>query len=509
MLVTSTASVNSIADFLVALRSMTRQIVERTTLSRWVFDMKQSLPALNTLNPAQEWAPWEPKADQPWSAKWAAHLYRRFAFGHTRGDLRQAVECGMNKTVEQLLTLREAPPVTKQDATLTTPQLRAEWVQRMLTGPDQAREKLALFWHNHFATSVAKVQSPQLMLQQHRTIARHALGSFRQLLAAISHDPAMLIWLDSQQNVVGKPNENFAREVMELFTLGVGQYTEADIREAARAFTGWQVKDGDFVFNSADHDDRDKQIFGKRGNFNGDDVLKMLLNKPACALYIVRKLYREFVNEQQTPSDDFLKPLADAFRNSDYDIRVPVAMIATSRHFYSPYAYRQKIKSPVEYVVGVAKLLGVGVTGKILISSFSLLGGLELMGQNLYAPPNVKGWEGGHAWLSTAAVLARHNFANALINGGAELNDYAKRYNPTGFYPVANPLVMALRNGITEAKAMVDHLANMLLPDDCRAEVKQKLVQHIGDADPQTEAFLQKCRDAVYVLVTLPEYQLN
>ena len=184
-------------------------------------------------------------------------------------------------------------------------------------------------------------------------------------------------------------------------------------------------------------------------------------------------------------------------------------MIARSRHFYSGYAHRQKIKSPVEYAVGTSRLVGVGVTGKVIINPYSLLGALELMGQSLYNPPNDKGWVGGPSWLGASTVLARHNFSNALVNGGGELNDYARKHNPRDFYPVTNPLAQALRAEQTEPEAIVRFFADVLLPGDFRPEVRQRLIAHIGDTDRATEAYHQKCRDAIYVLLTLPEYQLN
>ena len=483
-----------------------------------------SLPSLESLDPVQAWSAWEPSANQPWDARQAAHLWRRFGFGHTRQELKTAVAEGMPATVERLFAVPREPtprpicvdgpppinPATSMpDSSSQVMALRAAWIRRMLDGVEPAREKLALFWHNHFATSIRKVVDASLMERQGELLFAHALGSFRTLLGEVSRDPAMLIWLDSTVNRKGKPNENFAREVMELFTLGVGRYTEADIRDAARAFTGSSLRAGKHWFDVSEHDAGQKVIFGKPGAWKGDDVLRLLLDRPECATYLARKMYREFVSESQDPPDALLKPLADAFRRADYDIRVPAMMIARSRHFYSGYAHRQKIKSPVEYAVGTSRLVGVGVTGKVIINPYSLLGALELMGQSLYNPPNVKGWEGGPSWLGASTVLARHNFSNALVNGGGELNDYARKHNPRDFYPVTNPLAQALRAEQTEPEAIVRFFADVLLPGDFRPEVRQRLIAHIGDTDRATEAYHQKCRDAIYVLLTLPEYQLN
>lgn len=479
---------------------------------------------LDKLDPAVEWAPWKPSAEQPWDTRWAAHLYRRAAFGPSRFEMRQAVEIGTEAAVNKLFAAPKEPakretaisgpagtnPMTGMpDASRHAAQLRAAWLQRMIDGVEPLREKMALFWHNHFATSIKKVNDGPLMENQGKVLFTHALGSFRQMLREISRDPAMLIWLDSNQNVKSHPNENYAREVMELFTLGVGNYKEKDIQEGARAFTGWHTTDGRFTFHAGDHDSGPKAFLGQKGEFDGEDILRILLEQPACAKYLTRKLYQFLVNENVTPPDSFLAPLADAFRKSDYDIAVPVRTILCSKHFYSDHAYRQKVKWPVEYVLGVVRMVGVGRTGLITVNPYSLLGTLELMGQLLYAPPNVKGWEAGKAWLNTATVLARHNFAHSLVNGMGELNDSAKKYNLQTFMPAVDPLVFMRSQEITEPAKIVDLYANMLLPRDFPPEVRNKLVAHIESARPETEAFDQRCRDTLFVLLTLPEYQLN
>jgi uncharacterized protein (DUF1800 family) len=485
---------------------------------------KGTLLPLDKLDPAAEWAAWKPGDAQPWDAKWAAHLYRRAGFGASRTEVREAASAGLEPTLDKLFAapkeakgrpaiITDPVPVNATtgmpDASRQAAVLRAAWLQRMIDGVEPLREKLALFWHNHFATSVKKVNDGALMEKQGELIFKHALGSFRQMLRDISRDPAMLIWLDSNQNVKSHPNENYAREVMELFSLGTGNYTEKDIQEGARAFTGWHTSDGKFTFRGAEHDGEAKTFLKQTGKWDGEDVLRILLDQPACAKFLTRKLYRFFVNEDLNPPDAFLAPLTDAFRKSDYDIAVPVRMILHSKHFFSDYAYRQKVKWPVEYVVGVVRMIGVGSTGRITVNPYSLLGTLELMGQQLYAPPNVKGWEAGKAWLNTATVLARHNFAHSLVNGMGDLNEHAKKYNLQTFFPAVNPLAFVLREGITDPAKIVDLYANLLLPDDLRQEVRAKLIAHVEASTADTEARLQRCRDALFVLLTLPEYQLN
>lgn len=483
-----------------------------------------NLPPLDKLDPLAEWAAWKTSSEQPWNAKWAAHLYRRAGFGPSRFEMREAAKAGMEPTVDKLFaapkeptkrpTAIEGPPginplTNMPDASRHGAQLRAAWLQRMIDGVEPLREKMALFWHNHFATSIKKVNDGPLMEKQGNLLYTHALGSFRQMLRDVSRDPAMLIWLDSNQNVKSHPNENFAREVMELFSLGVGNYKEKDIQEGARAFTGWHTSDGKFTFRASEHDGGPKVFLGQKGDFDGEDILRILLEQAACAKFITRKLYQFLVNENEVPPDPFLAPIADAFRKSDYDIAVPVRTILRSKHFYSDYAYRQKVKWPIEYVLGVVRMVGVGRTGLITVNPYSLLGTLELMGQLLYAPPNVKGWEAGKAWLNTATVLARHNFSHAIVNGMGDLNEHAKKYNLQAFLPAVDPLVFMRTQELTEPGKIVDLYANLLLPGDFRPDVRSKLIAHIEPTRPETEAFEQRCRDAVFVLLTLPEYQLN
>ncbi|HKB40575.1 MAG TPA: DUF1800 domain-containing protein, partial [Gemmataceae bacterium] len=358
-----------------------------------------ALPPLEKLDPAEVWKPWKPDAKDPWDLKWAGHLYRRAAFGAGLVELRQAVAQGLPATLDRLFDgdpkaderlkflVRTGDLIARRGEATG---LRGWWLYTMLHSLYPLREKLTLFWHDHFATSITKVAKAPLMFQQNITLREHALGKFTDFLQAMSKDPAMLLWLDSNSNVKGKPNENYAREVMELFSLGVHSgYTEKDIREAARAFTGWQVDDDKYVFKASLHDDGNKTVLGKTGTWNGEDVVKICLEQKACARFLVRKLYRYLVNEGQVPPESFLEPLAESFRKSGYDIKALVRTMVSSRHFYSAYAYRQKIKSPTEYVVG-----SVWALTDRYIPQGALINQLEAMGQALFAPPNVKGWPG-------------------------------------------------------------------------------------------------------------------
>ena len=283
----------------------------------------------------------------------------------------------------------------------------------MLHSGRPLREKLVLFWHNHFATSVLKVKSPALMLQQNQLLRKHALGEFRPFLRDMGANPAMLLWLDSNQNVKGRANENYAREMMELFSLGVGHFSEKDVREAARAFTGWHTDEEQttFAFNKDEHDDGAKTVLGQTGKWTGDDLATIVVDRPECALFLAGKLYREFISETDPPRA-LLEPLAKRFRASGGKIRDLVETMIRSRLFFSPHAFLQRIKSPVDFALGAVQAAWPGPA-----SPAGLAFALEKMGQQLFAPPNVKGWQGGRAWLNTSTLLARNNFAEQVVMG--------------------------------------------------------------------------------------------
>jgi uncharacterized protein (DUF1800 family) len=289
-------------------------------------------------------------------------------------------------------------------------ELRAWWLDEMRRTPSPLTEKMALFWHNHFVSSDQKVRSPQLMYRQNALLRRHALGNFGTLLHEIARDPAMVIYLDNASNRKGQPNENFAREVMELFTLGEGHYSEPDIKEAARAFTGWGIEPdrGEFVFRTALHDEGYKNVLGRGGYMNGDDVLNVLLAQPRTAELIVEKLWREFVSPAPDPAE--VRRIARIFRDSGYEIKAALRALFTSDAFYAPQYRAALIKSPVELIVGTLRQFDFA-TGQMLPFAFSA----AQLGQNLFAPPNVKGWPGGEAWINSTTLLARKQLLERLF----------------------------------------------------------------------------------------------
>jgi uncharacterized protein (DUF1800 family) len=289
-------------------------------------------------------------------------------------------------------------------------ELRSWWIKEMLTTPSPLTEKMVLFWHNHFVSSLQKVRSPVLMYRQQLVLRKHALGYFGDLLHEVSKDPAMVIYLDNASNRKAQPNENFAREAMELFTLGEGNYSEADIKEAARAFTGWGIDldTGEFMVRPLIHDDGIKTILGRSGNFDGDAVLDILLSQPATAEFIVAKLWREFVSP--TPDASEVKRIARMFRDNCYNVKVALRALLTSDAFYAAQNRAALIKSPVDLIVGTLRQFRFE-TGDVTPLVFAS----RQLGQDLFAPPNVKGWPGGEAWINSATLLQRKQMLERLF----------------------------------------------------------------------------------------------
>ena len=463
------------------------------------------------LSPRTAWEPYRPSADNPWDLAKVGHLYRRAGFGATYDELNHGLADGPEKTIDRLLA--GGPPDPDFDRTsefMATErslpagtlgvQLAAWWLYRMLRTPHPLREKLTLFWHNHFATSLAKVQNARAMLGQYRLAYRYALGSFRELLRGMSFDPAMMVWLDTTQNKKGKPNENYARELMELFSLGIGNYTEADIREAAKAFTGYEVKAGAMAFDEAQHDPGPKTVFGKTGAFKGPDVVALCLEKTASPRFITRKLYRFLVSETEPPADDLIAPLADRYRATDFDTGKLVETILRSNLFFSPAAYRQRVKAPVDFAVGIVR----GLEGNV--GPLALASALESLGQVLFAPPSVKGWDGGPTWLNGQTLLFRQNLALALTS--TEDNRFGRR---------CDPAAVLRKHGKTGDAGAVDFLLTVFLQNDAPVDARSRLLDHLARSRATKyppywtteDVDNHRLRTVAHLTLTLPEFQLD
>jgi hypothetical protein len=320
---------------------------------------------------------------------------------------------------------------------LETDRVAYWWANRMLVSPRPLVEKMALFWHGHFATNEDKVRDYRKMLQQLELFQEKGLGNFRDLLISVAQDPAMLAFLDAGVNVKGRPNENFAREIMELFTMGVGHYGESDVREAARAFTGWNYRGLEFVINEDQHDDGEKTVLGHTGNFDGIEVIDLILAQPAAAEYIASKLYRHFVRTDLSP--EFASELGRRLRAFNYELTPFMTMLFSSRDFYSPASVATHIKSPVELVISTYRKLDLDeVPG---VPDFNTTTGA--LGQRLLHPPTVAGWSGGRSWITPGLLFERGNFVLSVM-----FPDIA--FIPADRYPVYTPQIISVHERLQE-----------------------------------------------------------
>ncbi|MFN3198995.1 MAG: DUF1800 family protein [Bradymonadia bacterium] len=357
----------------------------------------------------------------------SAHLLGRIAFGGDGASLEHARARGRAATIDTLLTaptaltphppldwVHEKPPLRRRrlldDAERKAFRklrrqrgraLQSWWLEAMATSEHPAFERMLVFWHGHFTSSLRKVKWPGWIWQQHLTMRRHALGSFRDLLRAMVRDPAMLIYLDNTANRRRAPNENLARELMELFTLGEGHYTEADVKTAARCLTGWGVdRTEGFSIKQRAHDGRTKTLFGRTGPLDGDDLVDVLLEHPRTAVHIAERMWIHFAGAPHRPT---IEKMAQAFRRSDYQITAPLKVMLGADAFYAPTLRGAHIKSPIDLIVGTVRLLNLKPE-----DWSPLARACGRLGQGLFNPPNVKGWPGGTRWITTDTLMARH-----------------------------------------------------------------------------------------------------
>ncbi|MHC4955266.1 MAG: DUF1800 domain-containing protein [Planctomycetota bacterium] len=336
------------------------------------------------------------------------HLLRRAGFGVSTHDARGWYQLGYKGAVRRLLDeLAEPPPVDPEGFDPYLPgAIQQVWLDRMISGENPLGERLAFFWHGHFATSDAKIQEPKLMWAQYRMFRESGAGRFKNLVENVSRDVAMIRWLDGNANRKGAANENYARELQELFTLGIGNYTETDIREIARAFTGWGSRHHDFVFTKSFHDAGTKTVHGQTGNLDGDDVVRIITSLPACHRFVATNLLQYFSHPAPTATE--VGEIAEVLEKTRGDIRSALFVLFHSPSFLAESHYRSLVKSPVQFMVGALRATGV--------DSMPLWahGSLERMGQILFRPPSVKGWASGAGWLNSAGVVERMKAAKRL-----------------------------------------------------------------------------------------------
>ncbi len=481
-----------------------------------------------------------------WNFETAAHLLNRAGFGAAPASIERLADAGLEKAVTELVdyentadpTLdpvwakpdpsraerfrmaRQAGPEERRklqqeeqrEQRRRMIELRAWWLQRMAAGYRPLQEKMVLFWHGHFATSVEKVRNAYLMWRQNELFRRLATGSWQRLLVEAGKDPAMLIWLDQAQSRKQHPNENFAREVMELFALGEGHYTEKDVTEGARALTGWSFDRASekFVERPNWHDEGEKVIFGERGNFNGGDFLGLVVAQPQAARFICAKLWNYFAG--QPPSDELVTELAEIFRRSGDQFKPVLRAIFSSEEFYSQRIVRNQVKSPVQWLVGSVRVLERPLPPPL--ACFALTRNL---GQDLFAPPNVKGWDGGLSWITTNNLLARYNEAATLVQGDASVLAGAmftpRPDSAAGGRPFRGLLLQGVEADklFTEAErqspeALATTLQKRLLQGRLSPKHEEALRQFLSsDGPPNDERILA----AIRLVMSTPEFQLT
>jgi uncharacterized protein (DUF1800 family) len=451
-----------------------------------------------------DWSPYRPTPESPWDLRRVVHLHRRAGFAATGAELRRDLEDGAEASVDRLLAGRMLPAGAAAEferasaaiagaavATSDPDRLKAWWIFRMLLSPDPLGERLALMWHNHFATGNQKVADLSAMHRQNDLFRRYARASFGELLNAAVRDPALLIWLDAPSNRQGHPNENLARELMELFTLGIGHYSEGDVKEAARALTGWTLADGAFLEYAANHDPGEKTILGRSGKWAGSDLIRLLLEHPATARRLAGRLCETFMGEGSVRSQD-LDELAEGLRAHHLDIGWGVATILRSRAFFAAANLGTRIVSPVEFVVGAVRAMGCLEPAP---NPLVLAGWATRIGQDLFDPPNVGGWAGGRSWLSSRGMIARANFATALAYGRelglAEPPDVVRLAGPAG--------------GALSLDRVVRSLAEILLGADPGAGWRDRITRLAGTGSP---SLADSARRAVALILVSPEAQL-
>lgn len=476
-----------------------------------------------------------PTASNPWDYAKAAHLLNRAGFGGRPEEIDRLVRVGVEAAVNELVDfetipdtpmiidfseiyalLEEAQRARQAGADERTriaiaqrlqranfqklQETRESWVSRMIQTKRPLQEKMVFFWHGHLVSGYPEVTFAEHLYIQNELFRRMALGNYKELILAIARDPAMLTYLDNHLNRKGKPNENFGRALLEMFTMGIGNYTEQDVKEDARAFTGWAFRGTEFFFNRAQHDDGVKTFLGVSGNFDGTDNIDIIFQQPATARWLPFKLFEFFAYLR--PEERVIDDLAVWFKATNFSVRAVVRRILESELFYSPQAIRAQVKSPVHLVVGSIRLLD-GEQAPVR----PLLAAMDQMGQALLFPPNVGGWPKGESWITTATILVRYNFSGLLMTGrmpGLPRRAGAQALDATRFV-----------TGRPEtAGEVLEQLTRRLLHRSLDGRRQFGLLRTVG-ANRPTDPFLldgpasaERLRTLTHMIMSMPEYQL-
>jgi len=476
----------------------------------------------------------------PWNARLAAQLLRRAGFGGSPQEIAAVSGAGMQASVTRLIhfgadPLPQAPQgdisydngpaadkLQRRNAIMLT---QLWWLNRCLLTPNPLQERMVYFWSNHFTSGIGqKGITPEMTVGQYALFRRYALGNFAQLTHEVSRDPAMLHYLDGIVNRAQHPNENYARELMELFTMGVGTYSEEDVRQSARAFTGNTVdrQSGQYVFNPRQHDDGTKTFLGQTGNFDGDNIVDIIMQQPTTARFMARKFLRAFVYDDPEPA--LIDAVAAKFSASGYDVARLMGVILRSNVFYSDRAYRALVKSPLEVTTGAMKTLGANEVGA------RTLGSLVAMGQIPMQPPNVAGWPGGRLWLNTGTYMARLSYLHQLVMfkpaaqpAMAMAMSTPDQSVPPGMDPqiynspaghISPPASWVTGAAISDPIAVTERLLDMVVQDDATSAQAQDILNYMSTDGVgnrvalSTENLDEKVRGGVSLAMALPTYQL-
>ena len=461
-----------------------------------------------------------------------AHLMRRAGFGASRDELEERAAKGYEATVEELLEpeAHSIPPfhegiLYRHFLGFRNPgnplNMQSNWMYRMINSPRPLEEKMVLFWHHVFATGYSKVDNGNQMLAQIETFRQRALGNYRDILVELSKDPAMIFWLDNNENHKHAPNENWGRELLELFSMGQGNYTEEDVKECARAFTGWTISNRlprnpygrflwEFEYREDDHDDTEKMFLGQRGRFNGEDIIDIVIRQPATARFIARHLYNFFVaDEVQVPSWQDVAPrdpaavniIGDTFITSGYDMRSTLRSLFNSDFFMDEAVRFAKVKSPAELIAGTMRLVGDYKYPKPGITA--LAEECNYQGQALLDPPSVEGWHTGGEWIDSGALLRRINFAA----------DQMVKDDLPGIQSIIGRLS---RRGSLDAEGLVDGCLDLMGPVQVEDQTRRELIDHVSKSEPangngggESRSFSDRVVGAMQIIASTREYQFG
>ena len=467
-----------------------------------------------------------PTDAQPWDDTRAAHLLRRTVFGPTPAEIDSAVRSRPDEIVEQLLTaprrLPDPPGTWVNEDPFVRPdsaqrrierervnETREWWMSLIANQSVSLTEKMTLFWHDHFATQAIDVRKPQLLFRQNMTFRQGAFGNFRNLVLSMNTDPAMLYYLDGRLNRVGKPNENYSRELMELFTMGVGNYTESDVGEAARAFTGWIVEGRRSRLNESRQDKGEKTFLGRTGNWNDLGITNIIFDQPVTAKFICRKLYQEFVYHY--PDEHIVGQLAQIMREHDYELKPVLETLLLSAHFFDDSTIGAKIKSPIDLTAGTARSLGLTVADDGNLTAGFLVDQAAELGQHLLDPPNVAGWQGYRSWISTNTLPKRHLHTDKLVNGESH-------YVGRAFYQMSPmnkvDFIMAFPNP-WDAVDLVRAMGRCMTAFKVDAEREELFLSvllegaEVYDWNPNARGADLRISNLIKLILELPEYQLG